>query len=387
MGARVRSWWQKIRAHPVVTVIIVVASILGIALLVVLVLGYIFNWGWTGLSPYIPPTKDSNFQRGKTLWDWMQLLFIPVVLAAAGFWFNHRERKAAELRADNERKAAEFRAEAEREIEQQRAKAEQEIAAKRYKQDQQIALDKQHEDLLQAYLDRMSELLLKEQLRSSEVDAEARNVARVRTITVLTQLDARRIGYVFAFLRESGLMSTTSNDNVVSLGGADLHAVNWSQADLRGANLFGADLSEASLSGAKLSHAILSQANLSQADLIRANLIGADLSGANLHEADLIRAYLLATNLIRANLIRADLSGADLSGAKLGGADLSFANLSQADLSGADLSGADLSFANLSFANLSQANLKEVKGITAEELEKQAKSLKGATMPDGSIHP
>jgi hypothetical protein len=64
--------------------------------------GYQFNWGWTGFN-------GSN-KSGKTLRDWMQLLFIPVVLAVAGFWFNHRERKAAELRA-----------EAEREIEQQRA--------------------------------------------------------------------------------------------------------------------------------------------------------------------------------------------------------------------------------------------------------------------------
>jgi hypothetical protein len=74
----------------------------------------------------------------------------------------------------------------------------------------------------------MSELLLKEKLRSSEDDAEVRNVARVRTITVLTQLEARRIGYVFAFLREAGLMSTTSNNSVVSLQMADFHAVNWS---------------------------------------------------------------------------------------------------------------------------------------------------------------
>src|SRR5437764_5900640 len=71
--------------------------------------GYLFHWDWTGLN--------GNNKSGKTLWDWMQLLFIPVVLAVAGFWFNHRERKAAELRA-----------EAEREIEQQRAEADREIS-------------------------------------------------------------------------------------------------------------------------------------------------------------------------------------------------------------------------------------------------------------------
>jgi uncharacterized protein YjbI with pentapeptide repeats len=55
--------------------------------------------------------------------------------------------------------------------------------------------------------------------------------------------------------------------------------------------------------------------------------------------------------------------------------------LSEADLSGANLSGADLSGADLSGADLSGAQ-----GVTEEELEEQAKTLEGATMPKGSIH-
>ena len=51
-------------------------------------------------------------------------------------------------------------------------------------------------------------------------------------------------------------------------------------------------------------------------------------------------------------------------------------SLSTANLSGADLSG----------ANLSGAHLGGAKGVTTEELERQAKSLNGATMPDGSMH-
>jgi len=51
------------------------------------------------------------------------------VLAIVGFWFNHRERKAAELRTENDRKVGELRSDAEREFEQQRAKAEQDVAS------------------------------------------------------------------------------------------------------------------------------------------------------------------------------------------------------------------------------------------------------------------
>ena len=44
---------------------------------------------------------------------------------------------------------------------------------------------------------------------------------------------------------------------------------------------------------------------------------------------------------------------------------------------------ADLSGANLSGANLRDAVLAEAEGITNEELEQQAASLEGGTMPNG----
>jgi len=92
--------------------------------------------------------------------------------------------------------------------------------------------DNQRHATLQAYLDKMSELLLNGNLAERTADGQLNPeykrgclVARVRTITVLTQLDARRIGYVFAFLREAELMSATKDDNAISLKNADLHAV------------------------------------------------------------------------------------------------------------------------------------------------------------------
>src|SRR6266566_3236374 len=179
MLARLRSWWQQIKQHRVAI------GVVGIGLVVVIVLiiaGYWFDW--TGFNGYNKVTiahtisgtnagtvtKTEEYQPGKALWDWLQLLFIPLVLAVAALLFNRATTRT----------------------------------------EQKIALDKQREDLLQSYLDRMSELLLEKSLATSPSD-EVRNVARVRTTTILFQLDARRIGYVFAFLREAGLMSTKSN--------------------------------------------------------------------------------------------------------------------------------------------------------------------------------
>ena len=59
---------------------------------------------------------------------------------------------------------------------------------------------------------------------------------------------------------------------------------------------------------------------------------------------------------------------------------LGHVNLRDAILPGTNLSGADLTDANLDMANLKGAK------ITQEQWE-QAKSLKGATMPNGSKNP
>jgi len=284
MEARFRSWLQQIKRHPVRTVLIGLFAVV-IVLIILSILGYIFYWHWTGLVPESSEPK----QHAKTLWDWLQLLIIPAVLAVAGYIINltisRGEQAATEQRAKSEREAAEKRAETEHEI----------------------ALDNQREAALQKYIDNMSELLLKEHLDELSQEGglkpenkHVRNVARVRTINVLTQLDGRRVGYVFAFLREAGLMSTTSNDNVVSLSGADLHAVDWSQADLRGANLRGANLSGANLSGAIFSSIIYVPRALggtipipNSADLSGANLRGANLSGAKVTDEQLAKAASL----------------------------------------------------------------------------------------------
>jgi hypothetical protein len=147
--------------------------------------------------------------------------------------------------------------------------------------------------------------------------------------------------------------------------------VRW---DLRGAELRGAELRFASLQEADLS-----RADLRRADLRGARLERADLSGADLREGHLGQAYLRFTSLRDADLAGVNLSGADLGEAHLGGANLAGANLYDADLRGADLRGADLSGANLSRAKLVGAR------VTGEQLG-QAASLRGAILPDGTVH-
>ncbi len=110
-----------------------------------------------------------------------------------------------------------------------------------------------------------------------------------------------------------------------------------------------------------------------------------------LHESGLINkseATVEESGLINRRAPVVAFFNADLSGANLGGADLREAYLREAylfraNLSEAALFRANLFWANLSEADLSRADLEEAEGITNEQLEQQAKSLKGATMPNG----
>jgi hypothetical protein len=249
--------WQEISGKRVATLIGI-----GVALTVIIVLlaKGSASLGWTGF-------------RGKTLWDLLQLLIVPLVLVGIGLLFEMQQ--AARQEALEHQQLA---------LEDRRARAERELAEERAQ-----------DEALQAYLDQMSDLLLaKDGLRESEEGSEVRTLARTRTITVLERLeDPSRKTTIMRFLVETELVQRVE-------GRAPI--IHLSFADLSGAPLF-----------------------------------GADLRGANLY--------------------RADLRGANLSDAVL----------SEADLWQADLSGAE--------------------GVTNEKLEQQAKTLNGATMPDGTVLP
>ena len=166
------------------------------AFVVAVVGGYAFNWNWTGVS-------------GKDLWDWWQLLILPVGLAVGGFLFNMKQSETS-----------------------------LKVSKQQHQTDLQIADDQQREAALEGYLDHISELLLEKNLVSPQARSDIREMARVRTLITLRRVDKYRKGVLLQFLHEAGLIN---KDNTI----IDLH---W--ADLSEADLNGADLREANLSGA-----------------------------------------------------------------------------------------------------------------------------------------
>ena len=122
--------------------------ILGLAFLTIVFGGYLFGWRWTGFPK-------------QTFWDWLQLLVVPAVLALGGYLFTRAENCRA-----------------------------QDIANQRAETDRYIAEQQRQDDMLQAYLDQMGQLLLDQDrpLRSSNKGDEVRTLARARTVTAVTVL-------------------------------------------------------------------------------------------------------------------------------------------------------------------------------------------------------
>lgn len=334
------------------------------------------------ISPYTAPTwtgfgehknAAGEIEPPKTLWNWMELLIVPLVLAIGVWWLNRSEKST-----------------------------ERELAENRNLLEQKLTVDRLQETALQNYFDRMSDLLLNSNLRKSKPEDEVRSIARSRTLSVLRSLDSNRKGTLIRFLYESGLIII--ENTVIPLAGADfsfgsMAYIRLWETNLKKVNFTKADLTRAKLQKSDLTHAVLSESTLYHAYFILANLQGANLTKCNLIESDFTEAHLEFTLLSDSNMERScfhkatlrlvNFSNCNLKGSKfteinssacnfsnsnLANADFSRSKLMRAKFINADLRGANFKDADLTFADLTNTN------ITKDQLNSTA-SLLNAKLP------
>ncbi len=268
-------------------------------------------------------------ESGATLIDWVNTLIVPFSLTILGSLFQQQQEKRAEEQAEL---------------------------------DKEIANTNLCEEALQAYFDRLAELLLDRKLsiltKDDPVQEVALNVIRARTLSILRRLgeDKERKGNVVRFLIDAELMSKL-NLSGADFRNADLKNTNLENTDLRSADLENVDLKDADLRGAKLENANLENADLRGADLENVDLRNANLKSTNLRGAKLLKANLKGVKLKNADISNARLENANMRNANLENANLENANLENAILSNADMKGVNLEKANLLNANLANASL------------------------------
>lgn len=215
-----------------------------------------YDHSWTGFAAH---EVKSNIAPAKTLWDWLNLLVVPVVLAVGAFFLEGSRKRA------------------EREVES----------------------DRQRQQVLDDYLAYISKLLLDGQLSHAKDGKLAPEVARTRTLTALRLLDGKRKAQILQFLYEARLVDA---EPVIQLNGADFR---------------GAFLDEATLTGAELRGVYFTGASIRDATLIDADLRGSDFSNVNFHSSNLTNARLVQARLDKADLRTATLTNADLSEVRL----------------------------------------------------------------------
>jgi hypothetical protein len=237
-----------------VTVISLIRTVC-VGLLAILLIGVLLYLGyqhpWTGLPLHIQPSGE--IVAAKTLWDWLDLLIVPLALAIIAFAFNASAR-SSERRIEN---------------------------------------DRQRQRILDSYIDAITDLLLNRNL-SERVSNEARLIARTRTLTAARLLDGPRKAQLLQFLYEAGLIE---KEPVVELRGADFDDARLDEATLSGSELRGvyfrrasfdhANLANADFAGSDFSHADLRNANMENANFSTARMRNAKLDGASLSNAQL----------------------------------------------------------------------------------------------------
>jgi hypothetical protein len=131
----------------------------------------------------------------QSAWEWLKLLIVPAVLAGGGLWFNTQQRE----------------------------------------REQKIANDRAQDEALQAYLDQISQLLTDKErpLRRAQPGDNLSAVARARTLTALTRLDAGRKRSVVQFLQEANLIA--ADRVVLTLHGGDLSGATLTAEQVAGA--------------------------------------------------------------------------------------------------------------------------------------------------------
>ena len=301
------------------------------------VLAYRRRWGWTGLpadsgdgSPARPP------RPAKTLWDWLQLLVVPLVLALAAFALNAAQADRDQHRED--RRAADQRV---------------------------IAEDRAQEDTLRTYFQQMSDLITQSKVEGQKpgMVGDTKTLARTLTLVALRRLDGRRKGLVVQFLVEAGLITHTvpivlrsKNRSLVLRGTRP--KVSLALADLRDAlmpsELGPKDYRFGSRPGAPLGYgqlraASFDGADLQGADFRRATLTGVSFENANLREATFDGAYFGAASFAGSCLTGASFVGAQTIGPL------------HPDFTEAAGSGVDFSSASLDYADVTNSLLSKVK--------------------------
>jgi O6-methylguanine-DNA--protein-cysteine methyltransferase len=227
--------------------------LVGILLLLIVAVNIVSNFKWSG------------FQK-KSLWDWLQLLVVPSMLAFGAFYLNY----SSEAR------------------------------------DKELAIKQQQQEIVKDYFSKMQTLILEEKkIRISQtppkqiekdykdyysknsssskdqqkLSPESQSIGKALTFAVLDEVNGIQKGKVITYLAEAGLINTDKP-----------------QIDLENANLKDMQLDSVILTNVNIRKAHMQNAKLSKVQFTASDLRGANFSGATLDDVFFSESNLIGSN-------------------------------------------------------------------------------------------
>ena len=200
----------------------------------------------------------------KPIWDWLELLLIPLLLALLG-WF---------------------------------------ITWKNNKNEREITKNKSLQESFDSYLEFMSKLILENDMANSD-DHKVPIIARARTINFLDSADSEKRGLVLQFLAETNLICAPNpiiNLNGINLNKTKLRNIRLEKISLKGVHLKNCDFKGANLKGSDFTSSNFENCNLSNSNLENSNLTYADMENVNLTNGNLVKATIDGTNFKQAKM-------------------------------------------------------------------------------------
>lgn len=241
--------------------------IIGISSIIYLALNANEAPKWTGFGPY---DEKVDGPRGKTLWDWLDLMIIPLTIGFIGFLYKEADQ--------------------EKSINKQKEK------------DQLTNVD--------SFFKILTELITKNNLLNNTSNDPNRIIARTRSIQALDEADSERKGQILQFIYESGLINLKP---ILNLNGVNAKKSNLEGIVLRYAEIRGAYFNNSCLKNTFLDNSCFISCDFSNSNFTECSLNNTDLSYTNLSNTNLKNLNLLTVNFEGANLNNADLRGSQLS--------------------------------------------------------------------------
>lgn len=225
---------------------------------------------WSGFGESI---KNPNIEPAKTLFDWLDLLIIPLSLGLLGWLYKEAEKTKT-------------------------MKTEQERA---------------RNETLNSFINVMTDLLQNQNL-SNNPSSQIRAIAKTRINMALSNLDGARKGQVLQFLFESELIKITPklrliganfNDSILDqivLYDSEIRGVNFKNASIKNANLNGIVFNSSNFEGANLSGSLVVSADFGYTNLTGCKLKNMDLTSVDFEGANLSNANLKGSKIKQAQL-------------------------------------------------------------------------------------